>query len=494
MGKRMNKTYDYELNMIKKAFRVILVWVLSTMLTIVLEKWGIRIENLLLIYMVGVLISIVETSSLFWGVGTSIIFVLTFNFLFTSPKMTFAVEDPNYIISFIIFIIVAFIVSTLTVKLQKQMQIANTKTVITSKINTIGSGFLNLSGYQAIENYCQKSLYNLTCREVTVLLRKNEREEFSDSIAEWCYRHSMPCGHGEGQFGQNHCLYIPIKNTSKTYGVIIFDCREGDLQEDEKIYADTVIAQTTLVLERENLNQESEENRIQMERERLKSTLLRSISHDLRTPLTGIAGSSGFLYENLEELEVETAKSMLNDICVDSEWLSSMVENLLNMTRIQEGRLEINKKKEVVDDIISSAVELVSKRVGDHQLKTETPGDIVLFPVDGRLFIQVLVNLLDNAFRHSGEKTTVLICVKAEKKKIIFRVSDDGAGIPEDKLPYIFDNFFTTAYQNGDKQRGTGLGLTICKAIVEAQGGRIVAMNNKTKGATFEIEMPMEDN
>ena len=486
-------TFHYELNTIKKSFRVVLVWVLSTMLAIVLEKWGIRVENLLLIYMVGVLISIVETSSMMWGAGTSVVFVLTFNFLFTAPKLTFAVDDPNYVISFVIFIIVAFIVSTLTIKLQKQMKIANTKTEITTKINEIGSGFLNLTGYEAIGRYSEESLCNLTGRQVTVLLRGKDKGEFKDSTAEWCYRHSMPCGHGEAQFNRDHCLYIPIKNSSKTYGVIILDCQDGGLQEDEKIYMETVISQVTLVLEREKLNQEKEENRIQMERERLKSTLLRSISHDLRTPLTGIAGSAGFLYENLEILDQETEKSMLNDICTDAEWLSSMVENLLNMTRIQEGRLEIHKKKEVVDDIISSAVALVSKRVGDHQLKTETPGDIVLFPVDGRLFIQVLVNLLDNAFRHSGDGTTVVISARAEKKSVIFRVSDDGVGIPEDKLSCVFDNFFTTAYQNGDKQRGTGLGLTICKAIVEAQGGRITAANNKTKGACFEVEMPLED-
>ena len=181
---------------------------------------------------------------------------------------------------------------------------------------------------------------------------------------------------------------------------------------------DTVISQIPLVIERELLSREKEESRIQMERERLKSTLLRSVSHDLRTPLTGISGSSGFLYENLEIMDTSTIRSMLKDICTDSEWLSSMVENLLNMTRIQEGRLDINKKKEVVDDIVSSAVRLVSKRIGNHTLRTRTPDDILLFSVDGRLFIQVLVNLLDNAFRHSGDGTVVTLSVGVEDGKL----------------------------------------------------------------------------
>mgnify|MGYP003259119349 FL=1 len=275
--------------------------------------------------------------------------------------------------------------------------------------------------------------------------------------------------------------------------MIIFDFEVWTLSEEEKIYVDTVISQLTLVIERELLSREKENTRIQVERERLKSTLLRSISHDLRTPLTGITGSAGFLLDNLGIMDEATIKSMLKDICSDSEWLSTMVENLLNLTRIQEGRLDINKKKEVVDDLVASAVRLVSNRVGNHILKMETPEDILLVSVDGRLFIQVLVNLLDNAFRHSGTGTTVTLRVKQDGNCLKFVVSDNGIGIPNDKIDKIFDNFFTTAYENGDKQRGVGLGLTICKAMVEAQGGTIRAFNSPQGGAVFEVSMPMED-
>ena len=223
------------------------------------------------------------------------------------------------------------------------------------------------------------------------------------------------------------------------------------------------------------------------------TTAVTNISHDLRTPLTGITGSAGFLLDNLGIMDEATIKSMLKDICSDSEWLSTMVENLLNLTRIQEGRLDINKKKEVVDDLVASAVRLVSNRVGNHTLKMETPEDILLVSVDGRLFIQVLVNLLDNAFRHSGTGTTVTLRVKQDGNCLKFVVSDNGTGIPNDKIDKIFDNFFTTAYENGDKQRGVGLGLTICKAMVEAQGGTIRAFNSPQGGAVFEVSMPMED-
>ena len=478
---------------VKAWLKIAVVWVISTLLAIVMNRAGLRPENILLEYLVGVLIGIVATGSLAWGIMTAIVFALTFNYLFTEPKLTFHMYDADYVISVMICVVVAVIVSTLVVKLQRQMQIANKKREITTKINAIGNGFLNVSGFDEMRKYSGESLSNLTGKHVTVLLKEDESQEFPSAMAEWCYNQSLPCGHGECQFPNDNGLYIPIKNREKTYGVIIFDCGGWSLKEEEKVYVDTVISQITLVVEREQLSREQENNRVQMERERLKSTLLRSISHDLRTPLTGIGSNAGFLFDNLGIIDHDTVRSMLKDICTDTEWLSSMVENLLNMTRIQEGRLDINKKKEVVDDIIGSAVNLVSKRIGSHKLKTRTPEEILLFSVDGRLFIQVLVNLLDNAFRHSGDGTTVTISAERVGDCIRFQVSDNGVGISADKMQQIFDNFFTTAYENGDRQRGVGLGLTICKAIVEAQGGTIQVCNNETGGVTFSVEMPMED-
>lgn len=489
----MLSNWESVLDFVKACTKIAVIWVFSTILTIVLDSCGIRAENLLLIYLVGVLISILATGRLALALCAAIVFTFTFNYLFTDPKLTFHMDDLNYVISSVIFVAVASIVATLVVKLQKQMQIANRKREITAKMNEIGSGFLNLAGYRQIKEYSEESLSNLIGKHAAVMLKEDENEVFSDSMAEWCYKRSLPCGHGECQFPDDNGLYIPIRSRDKTYGVIIFDCADWTLNEEEKLYVDTVISQIALVIEREQLSLEKENSRLQVERERLKSTLLRSISHDLRTPLTGISGSAGFLYENLGILDEAAIKSMLKDICTDSEWLSTMVENLLNMTRIQEGRLDINKKKEVVDDIVSSAVRLVSKRVGDHQLKIETPQDILLFSVDGRLFIQVLVNLLDNAFRHSGSGTMVTLKVLSQGGYLKFQVSDNGVGLSRDKINQIFDNFFTTAYENGDKQRGVGLGLTICKAIVEAQGGTIRACNGSQGGAVFEIKMPMED-
>lgn len=466
---------------------VVTIWVLSTMMAVVLNSMDVRIENLLLIYVVGVVICSVEARSLMWGIGSSIVFLFTFNFLFTDPKYTFRIDDANYGISLAIFVIVAFIVASLTVKLQRQKDIANLRADVTAKLNEIGSGFLNIAGIPALVEYSQNSLEKLTGKQVAILIRDGENHDFADGTAEWCYKNSMECGHGKSQFEEADSLYLPIRNNSRTYGVIVFGCMDGDLEEEERLYVDTVITQITIVLQREQMGEEKEAVRLQIEKERLKSTLLRSISHDLRTPLTGIAGSANFLQENCGQVDQETVTSMLRDICNDAQWLNSMVENLLNMTRIQEGRLDICRKMEVVDDLISEAVSLVSKRLGNHRLETSTPSDIVLVPVDGRLFTQVLVNLLDNAIRHSGEGTEIRISAQAEEDTVIFLVEDNGTGIPPKRLDQIFDSFFTTAYENGDRQRGVGLGLGICKAIVEAHGGHITVCNNENGGAAFRI-------
>lgn len=479
-------------SLIRNTAEVVAVWVLATMLTIVLDGMGVRTENLLVIYLLGVLICSLETRSMMWSIASSVIFLFTFNFLFTEPKLTFRINDPNYVISLFIFVIVALIAASLTVKLQRQTDIANVRANITAKLNEIGIGFLNVTGVPALEKYSRESLSSLTGKPVSIYIREKNGPELADSIAEWCYRNSMECGHGQSKFAESDHLYLPIRSSNRTYGVVVFDCTGRGLEQEERAYVDMVIAQITIVLEREQMGVEREEARLQIEKERLKSTLLRSISHDLRTPLTGIAGSANFLHDNYDMMEKEGAKDLLASICKDAEWLNSMVENLLNMTRIQEGRLDIKKKREVVDDLIAGAVSLVEKRLGDHHLEMRMPEEIVLVPVDGRLFTQVLVNLIDNAVRHSGDGTDIRVSAKINGDVVTFLVEDNGVGIPEDRKKQIFDSFFTMAYAKGDKQRGVGLGLGICKAIVEAHDGQITAYNNKKGGAAFRVDIPLE--
>lgn len=458
----------------KNYHKIIVIWLLATLASLVLDKLQIRVENILLIYVVGIVISIVETNNIAWGIVSAIIFVMTFNFLYTSPRYTFMISDPNYLISLFIFIMVAAIVSSLTNRLQKQRERALYQERVTAKINQICSGFLNLSGIEEIRNYCQDSLYNLTKQSNQIYIYQDKASNLS-------------CNTKQNKF------YLPIEKDNQEYGVIEFNCSKDDLNKKDYIYIETIIAELILVLQRNNLTKEKEEVRLQVEREKLKSTLLRSISHDLRTPLTSIAGGANFLLSDFNEVEEKTSKEILDDISKEAARLNGMVENLLNMTRIQEGDFKINKKNEVVDDIIATVMTAVKSRYKNHELIVEGTKNIVLFPCDGQLIVQVLVNILDNAFKYTPELSKVILKVYVQNKNLVFQVIDNGNGIEPDKLPHVFDNFFTTSVERADHKRGIGLGLAICKAIVEAHGGRIIAFNNDLGGATFEITLPLEE-
>ena len=231
----------------------------------------------------------------------------------------------------------------------------------------------------------------------------------------------------------------------------------------------------------------------QMSAEKAKNELVTNVAHDLRTPLTSIAGGANFLVNNLDTVESDTSLNIIQDISKEAMRLNGMVENLLNMTRIQEGNFKINKKLEVVDDIISTAVSAITNRKENHELVVKETKDIILFPCDAQLIVQVLVNLLDNAFKHTPDASKVMLKAFVRNNNIIFQVIDNGKGIEIKQLNHIFDDFFTTSLDNGDHKRGIGLGLAICKAIVEAHKGEIKAFNNDLGGATFELSLPLEE-
>ena len=451
---------------------------------------NIRNENIFLIFLLGVAIGVVETKSFYLGIILSILFVLSFNFFFTEPIYTLKMYDANYYISFALFIIVAFICSSLTRRLQKQIEISEYNKELSSKLYKIAHGFLNLAGFREICLYAEKNLTKLLNKKSKIILKnfkniKPEEKKYLELITEGFYDKNI--------FTPDKQKIYPLKSKEEFFGILIIDCSEGNIDSKENLLVDTIISQTVITLEREFLNLANEEKNINIEREKLKTSLLRGISHDLRTPLTGIAGGAGFLSLNFSEIDKDTACSILKDIENDAIWLSEMVENLLNMTKIQDGKLTINKKKEVVDDIISEAVSKVIKRKEEHQVIIHKTDDILLVPMEGKLIIQVLVNLLDNAFKHSHPHSTVTLDIVDNKEKVIFRISDNDGGIKENDMDKIFENFYSANKEISDKKRGIGLGLLECKAIVNAHSGEIKAFNNNKGGATFEFTLPKKD-
>jgi two-component system sensor histidine kinase KdpD len=226
-----------------------------------------------------------------------------------------------------------------------------------------------------------------------------------------------------------------------------------------------------------------------MEREHLKSNLLRSVGHDLRTPLTGIAGSSSYIAEKSESLDRKSIGHMASEINEQAVWLTMLVENILNMTRIDNGRLTVSKQTEVVDDVVNEAVSHVIG-LSDHKLGIMLPSELVAIPMDGRMIVQVLVNLLDNAVKHTPKGSSIELAVAKKGDKVEFSVADSGPGISPALAENLFEAFAASVENLSDGKKGIGLGLAICKAAVEAHGGTIQTGTSHLGGALFSFDLP----
>lgn len=476
-----------------------------SLISLGLRRIGVGDSNILMTYLTGVLAAIILTKGYFCGFLSSVSFVLIFNFFFTDPVHTFLVSDPNYLLTFLIFLVISLIVGTLTSKLQKQLLELRRTQVQTANLYQISNGYLHLKDLDEIIRHGLGGLYQIQGRHSILYLEQTLQAlappytlpgRLPDTAlieqptpARWCLQNGAPCGHGTAMYSKSDWLYLPVKINDKTLGVIGIYC-DSEISPDEKIYIDTVISQMALAIQREILYQQQENSRIELEKEKLRNNLLRSVSHDLRTPLTGIAGSASFMLESFDSLDKKTILSLLSDISVDAAWLNNLVENLLNMTRIQDGKLLIKKENEVVDDIVSEAVRRVSKLQKQHTFSVSVPDDILLVPMDGKLIIQVLVNLLDNSFQHTRPDSAVELSIYRQEDRAVFDVSDNGGGIRPDLPGALFDSF-VSAQNSPDSRRGIGLGLSICQAVVQAHGGTIEGFNNSRGGATFRFSLPL---
>ncbi len=214
----------------------------------------------------------------------------------------------------------------------------------------------------------------------------------------------------------------------------------------------------------------------------------------MRTPLTGIVGASGVILENTEQLEKDSIKELVSDINDEANWLNNLVENILNMTRIGEGKLVINKNYEVVDDLVYEALNHVSKTSKKRNINVTIPDQVITILTDGKLIVQVLINLLENAIKHTDDNGIINIRVVSNDTEVIFEIEDNGTGIDSKIKDSLFESFVVSSSKVIDGKRGMGLGLSICKAIVEAHNGSIYVEDSHAGGALFKFTIPiMED-
>lgn len=255
----------------------------------------------------------------------------------------------------------------------------------------------------------------------------------------------------------------------------------------------SIIIGKLITNERENVKQ-VEQKELEVVQERYRSNLLRAISHDLRTPLSGIMGSSEMILGITPE--EDPRYKIAEGIYQDADWLYELIENILSLTKLQENKVGLNRQMELIEEVIEVAVRVVEKRVPNREIKVDISEETLWIYMDTHLMEQVLVNLLDNAIKHTGPEEEILIKAErsADKKNVILTVADQGEGIADDDIKHIFQMFYTTCKEGPDSQKGVGLGLTICESIVKAHGGTICVYNRTdTRGAAFQITLPCNE-
>lgn len=469
--------------------------------------------NLIMIFILAVIIIYITTTGYVLGFASSVVGILLFNYFFTEPRYSFQFYNESYYATFPIMLIVAFVIGTLTNKIQREARNSSAREKQTQILYRVSGTLLSATGASEVVSIGIKYISRLLERTVVCYLSKeyklstpficysniNETNSVllskdEEAVAYWTLLNGKESGTGTNTFYGAKGFYMPLRSQGKILGIIGISCVEGILEPEQKFIFETIASQISIALDREILAEKQKDSKLEIESERLRSNLLRSISHDLRSPLAGIKGSVSTIIENGKLISKETEAELLQGIYEDTEWLIRLVENLLSITKFDEGKMQIKKNIELVEEVVYEAVQRFSTRFINKTIKVTVPDNVIMVNMEGNLIEQVLINLLDNAVKYTPKDSLIEIKAYEKCNNVFFEVNDNGFGIPEKILPRIFDRFFTDGSNISDSRRGVGLGLAICKSIVEAHGGKIEAHNKKEGGAVFLFSIPKEEN
>lgn len=484
--------------------------VITILLTRLLNQIASDPQNAMLLYILSVLIISRITTGYIYGVGASIIYVLTFNYLFTEPRFSFIAIDSGYPLTFLIMLVVALITSTLTVRIKGEAQRAQERERRIAVLYEINQKLLSASNLSEIIEITNGALSTLLKRSVIFYTKGLNQGEVGTpkvypgdleeealraevQVARWVLTTQQAAGAGTPIPMKAKCYYLPVVSQGKALGVVGISFHQGPLNSNGKNFIQMVATQAAMALARQYLLDQQHQILLEAEGEKLRGNLLRAISHDLRTPLTGILGASSVLAENADSLDQATQRKLALDIKQDSQWLIRMVENLLSVTRINHKTMEVSKSPEVVEEILAEAISRIRSRFPTRTIHVKVPEEFLMVPMDAMLIEQVVINLVENAIKNSLEKFPVEVEVWRREEQAIFEVRDYGEGIPEEELPHLFENRGFYQHKSVDASTGMGIGLSICMSIIKAHHGTLEAMNLPRGGAVFRFTLPLKE-
>ena len=461
------------------------------------------LSNLIMLYLLGV-VGVAALSGRGPSALASVLSVAAFDFFFVPPYYTFAVADAQYLVTFAVMFLVALITSGLTVRIRRQAEAARQRERRTAALYAMSRDLASLRGVETILPAAVRHIAEVFRGQVVILLPDRAgrlvlqtglptqfRMDASElGVAQWVYEHRQIAGLGTTTLPEAKSLYLPLVASRGPLGVL--GIRPGEprsLEVPEQLHQlETFANQTALALERAQLAEEAQKAQVSAETERLRSSLLSSVSHDLRTPLASITGAASSLLEGDEALDATTRQDLLETVREEADRLNRLVHNLLDMTRLESGALQVHKEWHPLEEVVGAALGRLAKQLQDHPLVTRLPADLSLVPIDDVLVEQLLLNLLDNAAKYTPSKSPIEIAAWASDGAVTVEVADRGPGLAPGEEQRVFDKFYRGS---GVTSRGVGLGLAICRGIAEAHGGRIWAENRADGGVAFRFTIPL---
>ena len=466
---------------------------------------SLRISNIALVFLTSVLASAI-TYGLWPSLFACLVSVLAYNFFFLPPLYTFTIADPENVVALFFFAVVAVIASNLTSHVRAQAVTARQRAKTTEELYLFSR---KLAGAVTLDELLWATTYQVALMlkvRVVLLLPEGESvavcagyppedmlDEADLAAAKWCWEHKHPAGRGADTLPGAKWLFLPLHTGRGAIGVVGLDSdRPGPLlSPDQRRLLDALADQAALAIERVNLAQDVDRARLSAETERLRSALLTSISHDLRTPLASILGSITSLKTYRRSLDEAAQRELMGTIQDEAERLNRFIANLLDMTRLESGAIE--PRLELIDlaDVVGSALQRAARVLAKHRVEVDLEANLPMLRLDPVLFEQVFFNLLDNAAKYAPTGTEVRIRARRASDRILVQVLDEGEGIPPDDRERIFDQFYRV--HTADRKRaGTGLGLAICRGFVEAMAGTVTAANRQDRrGALFTLVLPV---
>jgi two-component system sensor histidine kinase KdpD len=435
------------------------------------------------------------------SIFASFLGVASFDFFFVPPRFSFSVSDTQYLFTFAIMLAVSLTISNLTANFRYQARIASYRERRTNALNAMTKALSSALMVNQIIEISNEHLVGVFQSKIAILLPDSHeviRQPLTEStsipehldmgVAQWVYDNQQRAGLGTNTLPANPILYIPLQAPMRTRGVLAIAPTQNRqiFQPEQQQLLDTFASQIALALERIHYVEVAQDALISIEAERLRNSLLSAISHDLRTPLTAIVGLSSTL-AGQAVISEQTRGDLIQGIHEEAQHMNSLIINLLDMAKLQSGKVVLSRQWQPIDEVIGSALRIANSLTTKHQVKLNIADNLPLLSFDAVLIERVLCNLIENAVKYGRDQ--ILISAAVQNDEFVLSVSDNGPGLPDGMSEKIFEKF--TRGEKESSTYGVGLGLAICKAIIEAHQGKIWATNLAPQGAKISFTLPL---